>query len=136
MRAIAKKRARAIPAKCLSPSSVTRTGRLLCRSQHDRDRAPRLSQCEAMLNVPTALDRARHDGGIQRLPSIESLQASAPLSELHLQLIKSTNIQRVEHAAHSITHGDARFAYFNKSGASPGHEVNPLSPRLGCTAMR
>jgi transposase-like protein len=40
---------------------------------------PRLSQREAMAKCRdgVALDRRRHDGGSQRLPSIESLQAPA-----------------------------------------------------------
>ncbi len=47
--------------------------------EHDGDRAPRLSQREAMAKCRdgVALDRRRHDGGSQRLPSIESLQAPA-----------------------------------------------------------
>jgi transposase-like protein len=43
------------------------------------DRAPRLSQREAVAKRRDgiALDRRRHDGGSQRLPSIESLQTPA-----------------------------------------------------------
>src|SRR5207245_627837 len=64
-----------------------------------------------------ALDRRRHDGGSQRLPSIESLQAPANSQSLRLQLINpstSPNELNTTLTPHSIIHGDACFAYFNK----------------------
>src|SRR5205807_3671829 len=50
----------------------------LRRSLACTDRAPRLSHREAMAKCRdgVALDRRRHDGGSQRLPSIESVQAA------------------------------------------------------------
>src|SRR6516225_8583002 len=69
-----------------------------------------------------ALDRRRHDGGSQRLPSIESLQAPAPFSELRLQLTSpstSPNESNTTLTPHSIIHGDACFAYFNKIWGIP-----------------
>ena len=50
-----------------------------CNRKHDGDRASCLSQREAMANCRdgVALDRRRHVGGGQSLPSIESLQAPA-----------------------------------------------------------
>jgi hypothetical protein len=61
-----------------------------------------------------ALDRRRHDGGSQRLPSIESLQAPARSQSCAC----SSSIQ-VRQTPHSIIHGDACFAYFNKIWGIP-----------------
>src|SRR5215831_15832810 len=89
--------------------------RAICR-KHDGDRASRLSQREAMAKRRNgvALDRRRHDGGSQRLPSTESLQAPARSKRLRLQLISpstSPNDLNTPLTPHSIIHG---FAYFNK----------------------
>jgi hypothetical protein len=64
-----------------------------------------------------ALDRRWHDGGSQRLPSIESLTSTCPCSELHFQLINqstSSNELNTTLTPHSNSHGDACFASFNK----------------------
>ncbi len=69
-----------------------------------------------------ALDRRRHDGGGQRLPSIKSL-STCPFSELRLQLTNpsaSPNELNTTLTPHSMTHGDACFAYFNKVWGIPG----------------
>jgi hypothetical protein len=73
-----------------------------------------------------ALDRRRHDGGNQRLPSIESLRAPA-FSELRLQLINpttSTNALNTTPTQHSIIHGNGCFAYFNKIWGHPPIKVS------------
>ena len=69
-----------------------------------------------------ALDRRRHIGGGQGIPSIESLQALAGSSELRLRFINpnaSANELKTTLMSHSIIHGDAYFAYFNKIWGIP-----------------
>ena len=76
-----------------------------------------------------ALDRRRHEGGSKRLPSIESLQAATPFSELRLQLINPTtslNELNTTLTPHNIIHGDACFAYFNKIWGIPLMTSSPI----------
>jgi hypothetical protein len=67
------------------------------------------------------VDHRRHIGGGQRIPSIESLQALAN-SQSCLRLINpnaSANELKTTLMSHSIIHGDAYFAYFNKIWGIP-----------------
>jgi hypothetical protein len=73
-----------------------------------------------------ALDRRRHDGGSQSLPSIEKPTSTCPFSELHLKLINPSTLPNELNTTltpHSMIHGDACFAYFNKIWGIPSQLV-------------
>ena len=74
-----------------------------------------------------ALDRCRHVGGGQAIPSIEKATSICRCSELRLRRIKpntSADELNIILMSHSIIHRDACFAYFNKIWGIPHYKVS------------